>query len=53
MFSIDSGEEPTTVNIEQDVSMENTKKEIQEHLTGLGIDFKETETKQQLLDKLM
>lgn len=34
------------------LSLDNTKKEIQEELDKMGIPYKQSETKQQLLDKL-
>lgn len=46
-FSIMGDEDET-----HGVSMDNTKQEIQDYLDGLGIEYNQNETKQQLLDKL-
>jgi hypothetical protein len=43
-----------SVNVSEgeNLSLDNTKKEIQEELDKMGIPYKQSETKQQLLDKI-
>jgi hypothetical protein len=43
-----------SVNVSEgeNLSLDNTKKEIQEELDKMGIHYKQSETKQQLLDKI-
>ena len=43
-----------SVNVSEgeNLSLDNTKKEIQEELDKMGIPYKQIETKQQLLDKI-
>ena len=36
----------------KNLSLDNTKKEIQEELDKMGIPYKQSETKKQLLDKM-